>query len=107
VLAGLARRRDWVLRAGAEAGRLPGRLPGAAVRLLAEESLVSANLLRDRLGVSQQAANQVLRRLAALGLAEEISGQRRFRVWRARGAGGEGGAPGSGRPGRLSSAARH
>lgn len=84
LLAGLARRRDWAERAQAQAAALPGRLPGRVLALAAAESLVSANLVRDRLGVSQQAANEVLRRLAASGLVEELSGQRRYRLWRAR-----------------------
>ncbi|MEL6236684.1 MAG: helix-turn-helix domain-containing protein, partial [Pseudomonadota bacterium] len=81
-LAGLSRRRDW---AAAAAAALPGgKVARAALPLICHEALVSANLLRDRLGVSQQAANAALHRLAALGLIEELSGQQRYRLWRAR-----------------------
>ncbi|MEM9197591.1 MAG: hypothetical protein AAGD12_07030 [Pseudomonadota bacterium] len=81
-LAGLTRRRDW---AAAATRALPGgKVARAALPLFCHEALVSANLLRDRLGVSQQAANAALLRLAELGLIEELSGQRRYRLWRAR-----------------------
>lgn len=81
ILADIRRRRDWAARAAAAAP--PGRVVRAAVALLAAEPVVSANLLRDRAGVSQQAANAALVALARAGLAEEISGQRRYRIWRA------------------------
>lgn len=80
----LARRADWRRAAEAEAASLPGRLAIAVVAQLAEAPLLSANALRDRLGITQQAANATLARLAALGLVEEVSGQARYRVWRAR-----------------------
>lgn len=82
LLAGLTRRRGW--RAYA-ASQIPGvGVAPAVLDVLARETLVSANLLRDRLGVSQQAANAALTRLAERGLIEEVSGQRRYRLWRAR-----------------------
>ncbi|RMF33170.1 MAG: hypothetical protein D6754_17370, partial [Alphaproteobacteria bacterium] len=84
LLAGLSRRRDWRARAAAAARDMPGRSPARAVAVIAGETLVSANLLRDRLAITQQAANAVLRRLAAAGLIEELSGQSRYRLWRAR-----------------------
>ncbi|WP_118137256.1 helix-turn-helix domain-containing protein [Oceanicella sp. SM1341] len=84
VLAGLARRADWAGLARTRAAALPGRLPLAAAELIAAEHLVSANLLRDRLGVSQQAANAVLRRFEELGLVREMSGQKRYRLWQIR-----------------------
>jgi ribosomal protein S25 len=84
VLAAETRRRDWARVAAEAAAGLPGRLPAAVVDLTGAETLVSANLVRDRLGVSQQAANLALRRLTARGLVEEVSGQRRYRLWRAR-----------------------
>lgn len=82
ILAGLARRAEW--RARAEAGCPPGRVARAALPILGAQALVSANMLRDRLGVSQQAANAALMRLQAAGLVVEVSRQRRYRVWRAR-----------------------
>lgn len=80
----LARMQDWRTRAMPRAGAMPGRLPTDVVRQMGQTPIVSANLMRDRLGVTQQAANAALRRLAGAGLIEEVSGQRRYRVWRAR-----------------------
>ncbi|QDL94785.1 hypothetical protein FDP22_23225 (plasmid) [Paroceanicella profunda] len=84
VLAALARRADWADTARLRVAALPGQLAEAAAGVLAAEHLVSANLLRDRLGVSQQAANAVLRRFAEMGLIREISGQKRYRLWQIR-----------------------
>lgn len=82
LLAEVAARRDWAARS--EAHVPPGRVARAVLKILADEPVVSANLLRDRLGISQQAANAALVALGRAGLAEEVSGQRRYRVWQAR-----------------------
>lgn len=81
-LAGVSRRQSWL--ATAQRAAPAGRVARAALPVIALASLVSSNLLRDRLGVTQQAANQALTQLAARGLIEEVSGQRRYRFWRAR-----------------------
>jgi hypothetical protein len=79
----LERRAEWRRAALRQAAGLPGRVPRALAALLAEMPLLSAGLAAARLGITPQAANAGFRALARAGLARELTGQRRFRVWRA------------------------
>jgi predicted ArsR family transcriptional regulator len=54
------------------------------VALLASRPAVAAPAAASALRISDDAALRVLARLEADGLAREITGQRRFRVWAAR-----------------------
>ncbi|MXU66679.1 helix-turn-helix domain-containing protein [Oceanomicrobium pacificus] len=78
----LARLGEWQSRAAAQAARMQGKLPKALVPLFLRHGLVTANLVQDEAGVTQQAANRTLLRWAEAGLITEISGQDRYRFWR-------------------------
>jgi predicted ArsR family transcriptional regulator len=63
---------------------LSGRTPGLLVALLAARVAVSAQDAADAIGVSVSAAQRNLALLAERGLAREITGQGRFRMWTAK-----------------------
>ncbi|WP_333834475.1 helix-turn-helix domain-containing protein, partial [Rubrimonas sp.] len=74
----------WRARAEAAAAAMKGATPARAVALLAQRPAVSAPAAAGALGLSDDAALRVLMRLERAGLAREITGQGRFRVWAAR-----------------------
>ena len=52
---------------------------------LAAQPLLSAAMLEAQTGISRDTAERLLARLRDLGLAREITGARRFRLWTASG----------------------
>jgi hypothetical protein len=79
----LERTQVWRARAEDGVADLSGRTPRALVALLAARVAVSAQDAADAAGVSVSAAQRNLALLAERGLAREITGQGRFRMWRA------------------------
>lgn len=79
----LERMQAWRGRAEAGIADLSGRTPRLLVDLLAERVAVSAPDAAEACGVSVSAALRNLVRLADRGLAREITGQGRFRMWTA------------------------
>lgn len=82
--AGAVRSADGLHRrhlAIAERERL-GRHAAAALALLAEQGEVTIRFVVERLGMSPTTAGLLAERLAALGIAEEVTGRRRNRVFR-------------------------
>ena len=77
----LERMQAWHARAEAGIADLSGRTPRRLVGLLAERVAVSAPDAAETCGVSVSAALRNLARLADRGLAREITGQGRFRMW--------------------------
>ncbi|MGF1658068.1 MAG: hypothetical protein ACFCUS_01420 [Rubrimonas sp.] len=79
----LERMQLWRARAEAGIAGLSGRTPRRLVALLAARVAVSAQDAADAAGVSVSAAQRNLALLAERGLAREITGQGRFRMWAA------------------------
>ena len=77
----LERMQAW--RAGAEdkVADLSGRTPGLLVALLSRRVAVSAQDAAAATGVSVSAAQRNLALLTERGVAREITGQGRFRMW--------------------------
>jgi hypothetical protein len=72
----------WQDRA-ARVGERKGRALAAAITALMAQPLVSVPLLcGPRYGLSAQGARQALKRLTAAGLAREVTGRDRFRLYR-------------------------
>ena len=82
-LIALERMQAWRARAEAAVAGLSGRTPRLLVALLAARVAVSAQDAADAGGVSVSAAQRNLALLTARGLAREITGQGRFRMWTA------------------------
>jgi hypothetical protein len=74
----------WRARADAAAASMKGKTPARAVALLAARLALSAPAAASALRLSDDAALRVLTRLAEAGLARELTGHSRFRVWAAR-----------------------
>jgi hypothetical protein len=83
-LSALERMQAWRGRAEAATADLSGRTPSRLVALLAARVAVSAQDAAEAGGVSVSAAARNLALLAERGLAREITGQGRFRMWTAR-----------------------
>jgi len=77
----LARVAEWQARALAAVARIKGDNPGRVVRALAAHPLLSAAMLEESAGISRDTAERLLARMRDLGLAREITGGRRFRLW--------------------------
>ncbi|KRW96323.1 helix-turn-helix domain-containing protein [Paracoccus sp. MKU1] len=77
----LARVADWQARALAAMAGVKGDNPGRVIRALAAHPLLNAAMLEDSAGISRDTAERMLARMKALGLAREITGGRRFRLW--------------------------
>lgn len=77
----LARVADWQARALAAVARIKGDNPGRVVAALAAHPILSAAMLEEAAGISRDTAERLLSRLQRLGLAREITGGRRFRLW--------------------------
>ena len=73
----------WSARASAEVAPLSGRTPPALVAVLAEWPLVSAPTAQTLTGASRAAIQRNLAWMQARGLIVELTGQSRFRMWRA------------------------
>lgn len=82
-LTALERMQAWRARAIDAVADLSGRTPLRLVALLAERVAVSAQDASEAGGVSVSAAQRNLALLANRGVAREITGQGRFRMWAA------------------------
>lgn len=79
----LERAQRWRARAGAAVAGLSGHTPRLLVALLASHVALSAQDAAQAGGVSVSAAQRNLAILADRGVAREITGQGRFRMWAA------------------------
>lgn len=73
----------WAARAEAEMAPLSGRTPPALRAALAEWPLVSAPMAEALTGASRAAVQRNLAWMEARGLIREVTGQGRYRMWRA------------------------
>jgi HTH DNA binding domain len=73
----------WAARAEAEMTRLSGRTPPALLGALTEWPLVSAPMAEVMTGASRAAVQRNLAWMEACGLIREVTGQGRYRMWRA------------------------
>lgn len=86
ILAAMRRLDDveaWAARAGSVMAPLSGRTPPALRALLTEWPVVSAPMAEALTGASRAAVQRNLAWLEARGLIREVTGQGRFRIWRA------------------------
>ncbi len=74
---------EWSARAERVMAPLSGRTPPALARVLAEWPLVSAPMAEALTGASRAAVQRNLAWMEARGLITEVTGQGRFRMWRA------------------------
>ncbi|NYS25329.1 hypothetical protein HUK65_10025 [Rhodobacteraceae bacterium 2376] len=74
---------EWSARAQRVMAPLSGRTPPALARVLAEWPLVSAPMAEALTGASRAAVQRNLAWMEARGLITEVTGQGRFRMWRA------------------------
>jgi hypothetical protein len=72
----------WTARAETEMSPLSGKTPPALRSLLTEWPLVSAPMAEALTGASRAAIQRNFAWLEARGLIREVTGQRRFRMWR-------------------------
>jgi len=79
----LSQRRAWQNRAEAALADLSGRTPGALVAALGAVPVLSAMQAEQMTGASRAAVSRNLALLVRLGLAREITGQSRYRFWKA------------------------
>ncbi len=77
----LARVADWQARALEAMAGVKGENAGRVIRALAAHPLLNAAMLEESAGISRDTAERMLSRMKALGLAREITGGRRFRLW--------------------------
>lgn len=73
----------WAARSDFEMTLLSGRTPRALRAVLTEWPLVSASMAEDLTGASRAAVQRNLGWMEAHGLIREVTGQGRFRMWRA------------------------
>jgi hypothetical protein len=73
----------WSARAEAETSPLSGRTPLALSAVLAEWPFVSAPMAEALTGASRAAVQRNLAWMEARGLIREVTGQGRYRMWRA------------------------
>ncbi|WP_245873104.1 helix-turn-helix domain-containing protein [Albidovulum inexpectatum] len=74
----------WQARAQDQIAGLSGRTPPALVRVMVEWPLVSAPMAEKLTGASRAAVQRNLAWMQRAGLIREVTGQGRFRMWRAR-----------------------
>lgn len=74
---------DWSARASVKMARLSGRTPPALRHILTDWPLVSAPMAEELTGASRAAVQRNLAWMEAQGLIREVTGQGRFRMWRA------------------------
>lgn len=73
----------WSARAVAELASLSGRTPPALCAVLTEWPLVSAPMAEALTGASRAAVQRNLAWMEARRLIREVTGQGRFRMWKA------------------------
>jgi hypothetical protein len=73
----------WAVRAEAKMTMLSGRTPPALRAVLTEWPLVSAPMAEVLTGASRAAVQRNFVWMVANGLISEVTGQMRFRMWRA------------------------
>lgn len=73
----------WTAQARAQTAPLSGRTPGRLIDALAAWPIVSAPMLAAQTGASRAAVQRNMIRFEDLGLVRELTGQTRFRFWRA------------------------
>lgn len=73
----------WAVRAKIETSTLSGRTPPQLCAVLTEWPLVSAPMVEALTGASRAAVQRNLAWMQARGLVYEMTGQGRFRMWRA------------------------
>jgi Fic family protein len=73
----------WAARAEAEMTLLSGRTPPALRSVLTEWPLVSAPMAEALTGASRAAVQRNLAWMQERGLIREVTGQGRFRMWKA------------------------
>jgi hypothetical protein len=73
----------WAVRAKSEMNALSGRTPPALRAVLTEWPLVSAPMAEALTGASRAAVQRNLASMEARGLIREMTGQGRYRMWRA------------------------
>ena len=73
----------WEARAIARSSRLSGRTPPRLITVLRDWPLVTAPMSEELTGASRAAIQRNLAWLEAEGLVQEVTGQGRYRVWRA------------------------
>lgn len=73
----------WSARAQATTGVLSGKTPPALCRVLTEWPLVSAPMAEQLTGASRAAVQRNLAWMEVQGLIREVTGQGRFRMWKA------------------------
>ena len=81
----LARIHGWRARAMRATAPIKGDNPARVIAELAAQPLLSAAMLETQTGISRDTAERLLARLRDMGLAREITGGRRFRLWTAAG----------------------
>ncbi|MGL5011577.1 MAG: helix-turn-helix domain-containing protein, partial [Paracoccaceae bacterium] len=80
----LERLAAWRVRAAAATADLQGRTPAQLIAALAAYPMLGAAQAEAETGASRAAVQRNLDVLTARGLAREVTGQERFRVWAAR-----------------------
>jgi Fic family protein len=73
----------WSARAEADMTALSGKIPRALRAVLTEWPLVSAPMAEALTGASRAAVQRNLAWMEARGLIREVTGQGRYRMWRA------------------------
>ena len=79
----LKRVSDWQTGAARATADLSGRTPARLITCLGRWPLVSTPLAEAETGASRAAVQRNLDLLVARGLAREITGQGRYRIWAA------------------------
>lgn len=75
---------SWSVRAEREMSPLSGKTPTVLRRVMTEWPLVSAPMAKASCGVSRAAIQRNLAWMEAKGLIREVTGQGRYRMWRAK-----------------------
>ncbi|MCK0103905.1 hypothetical protein [Pseudohalocynthiibacter sp. F2068] len=75
----------WQRKATAATAHLSGRTPARLIKALAIWPMLSAEALELQTGASRAAVQRNLDKLSELGLVREVTGQGRFRMWKAKG----------------------
>ncbi|MBM3606529.1 MAG: DUF1403 family protein [Alphaproteobacteria bacterium] len=73
--------RNWTQRACSTTAAIKGDNAARVIAVLAAQPLVSAMEVETLAGISRPTAERMLKRLTDLGLAREVTGHRRFRLW--------------------------
>jgi hypothetical protein len=79
----LERLAQWAARAAVETAGLQGRIPARLIAALVAHPMLGAAQAETETGASRAAVQRNLYVLHARGLVREVTGQGRFRVWRA------------------------